>query len=82
MTDFGIPENQQIKIKASGNSINIWTLPESYQVEEHEGDSHTNCSWYPWNNPQMPKKEIGGTEDQRENQDYPDNRTVRISLNI
>ena len=35
------------------------------QTMKHESDCDTNCSWYPWNRPQRPGKETGGSEDQK-----------------
>ena len=40
---------------------------ESYKkaekIEEHKGNSDTNCSWWLWNIPEKPGKKTDGTGD-------------------
>ena len=71
------------RVKINGQKVKqiLGCCSRAEKAVEHEGDDDINSIQHPLNSPKMSGKEIGGSGDQKENQDHPDHSTVKISYN-
>ena len=70
------------KIEIKGEKgINIWTLLESREAMEYEGDGQTNCNGCTWNDPQRIDKGTGKLRNERTSRDHPNYSITKIGQN-